>query len=288
MFKIYTIPKNSKILVATGEFEKECPRRYEDTELILREFADIYGRIQNHLKDHPDTPEEHLLDQWDRKEKAIKRLNELHGKYNIGNDDFLYTLTMFITEPVAWVNKYEWRQLDEREINACYRTWYVIGLAMNMKDIPESFEKIIQFKEEHAKKHIRYGKTNWMCGEPTLRLFITFLPSFLSTHLYNFACKVLPSFLTERETKAFGLPKENKFYSFIIYVAFMIRAFFIRHFMLPRKRFLVRTPFYPNSNGKYVPDYFVFNNMVYKDGYDISNLGPEKYAKGKVPSCPFA
>ncbi|KAG0943510.1 hypothetical protein G6F31_014716 [Rhizopus arrhizus] len=258
MFKTYTTPKNSKILVATGEFGKECPRRYEDTELILREFADVYGRIQNHIKDHPDTPEEHLLDQWDRKKKAIKRLNELHGKYNIGNDDFLYTLTMFITEPVAWVNKYEWRQLDEREIN------------------------------EHAKKHIRYGKTNWMCGEPTLRLFITFLPSFLSTHLYKFACKVLPSFLTERDTEAFGLPKENKFYSFIIYVAFIIRAFFIRHFMLPRKRFLVRTPFYPNSNGKYVPDYFVFNNMVYKDGYDISNLGPEKYAKGKVPSCPFA
>lgn len=117
MFKTYTTPKNSKILVATGEFGKECPRRYEDTELILREFADVYGRIQNHIKDHPDTPEEHLLDQWDRKKKAIKRLNELHGKYNIGNDDFLYTLTMFITEPVAWVNKYEWRQLDEREIN---------------------------------------------------------------------------------------------------------------------------------------------------------------------------
>ncbi|EIE85959.1 hypothetical protein RO3G_10669 [Rhizopus delemar RA 99-880] len=273
MFKTYTTPKTSKILVSTGEFEKECPRRYEDTELILREFADVHGRIQNHLKDHPDTPNEHVLGQLDRKEKAIKRLNELHGKYNIGNDDFLYTLTMFITEPVAW---------------ACYHAWYVIGLEMNMKDIPESFEKVIQFKEEHAKKHIRYAKVNWMCGEPTLRLFITFLPSFLSTHLYKFACKVLPSFLTEHETKAFGLPEENKFYSFIIYVAFMIRAFFIRHFMLPRKKFLVRTPFYPNSNGKYVPNYFVFNNMIYKDGYDISNLGPEKYAKGKVSSCPFA
>ncbi|KAG1050392.1 hypothetical protein G6F43_007337 [Rhizopus delemar] len=192
MFKTYTTPKNSKILVSTGEFGKECPRRYEDTELILREFADVYGRIQNHLKDHPDTPKEHLLDQLDRKEKAIKRLNGLHGKYNVGNDDFLYTLTMFITEPVAWINK-----------------------------------------------HLVYQK-------------------------------------------------ENKFYSFIIYVAFMIRTFFIRHFMLPCKKFSVRTPFYPNSNGKYVPNYFVLTTRSTKMATTYQTLDPEKYVKEKVSSCPFA
>ncbi|CAO3700106.1 unnamed protein product [Rhizopus stolonifer] len=286
MFKTYTTPKTSKILVSTGEFGNQCSRRYEDTDIILRELADIHGRIENHIQEYPDTPKDHIDSQWERRDKAINRLNELHGRYKIENDDFLYTLTMFITEPVAWINRYDWRELDEREINACYRAWYDIGLGMKIKNIPDSFERILKFKEEHAKKHVYYGKANWKCGEPTLRLFISCIP--FSNQLYNLACHVLPSVLTPGDAEAFGLPKENKIYSHLIYLLLNVRAFFVRYFMLPRKSFMIRTPFYPSSNGMFVPNFFVYNNKVYKEGYDISNVGPEKYAKRKVPGCPFA
>lgn len=42
-------------------------------------------------------------------------MNELHGKYNILNGDYIYTLSLFTDEPVNWINRYEWRQLDIRE-----------------------------------------------------------------------------------------------------------------------------------------------------------------------------
>lgn len=104
-------------MVATGEFKKDCTRRAEDTELVLMEITETHSRIQKQLGKDPNTPEEDIKAQWKRPDIALTRLNELHGKYNILNDDYLYTLSLFIFEPVSWINRYEWRQLDEREIN---------------------------------------------------------------------------------------------------------------------------------------------------------------------------
>jgi hypothetical protein len=104
-------------LVATGEFKKDANRRAEDTELILMEITETYSRIQKQLGKDSSTSEEDIKAQWKRPDMALARLNELHGKYNILNDDYLYTLSLFIFEPVSWINRYEWRQLDEREIN---------------------------------------------------------------------------------------------------------------------------------------------------------------------------
>lgn len=44
-------------------------------------------------------------------------MNDIHSQYQISNGDYLYTLMLFIAEPIKWINKYEWRVLDEREIN---------------------------------------------------------------------------------------------------------------------------------------------------------------------------
>jgi hypothetical protein len=80
-------------------------------------MTDAYGRIQNQLQLNPKTPQADVDKQWERPELAQKRLNEIHSKYKISNGDFLYTLSLFIFEPATWINKYDWRQLDEREIN---------------------------------------------------------------------------------------------------------------------------------------------------------------------------
>jgi hypothetical protein len=44
----------------------------------------------------------------------------IHAKYNTRNGDFNYTLSLFLSEPMSWINRYEWRKLDEREINVSY------------------------------------------------------------------------------------------------------------------------------------------------------------------------
>jgi hypothetical protein len=129
-FKTFTVPTISKILAANGEFSRDIPsvvRRADDTELLLREFTEIYGRIENQLDKNPNTPKEDIRAQAQRSTDAMQRLNELHGKYRILNGDFLYTLTLFVFEPISFINRFEWRQLDEREINASIllkSTWF--------------------------------------------------------------------------------------------------------------------------------------------------------------------
>lgn len=68
------------------------------------------------MKKCPHIPEKEIEKQYKRRDTAIHRLNEIHGKYNISNDDYLYTLVLFLAEPIRWINNWEWRKLDIREI----------------------------------------------------------------------------------------------------------------------------------------------------------------------------
>ncbi|CAO3690843.1 unnamed protein product [Rhizopus stolonifer] len=117
LFKPFATPSVSKLLVSTREFLDRCPRRIEDTELILSEIIDPYPRIQNELLINPHISEKEILKQYERREASINRLNEIHGKYSISNEDYLYTLVLFVTESLRWLNSWEWRKLDIRETN---------------------------------------------------------------------------------------------------------------------------------------------------------------------------
>lgn len=115
LFKPFSTPSVSKLLVSTREFLDRCPRRAEDTELILSEIIDPYPRIQNEMRHNPHISEKEICKQYQRRDASIQRLNTLHGKYNISNEDYLYTLTLFVAEPLRWLNNWEWRKLDIRE-----------------------------------------------------------------------------------------------------------------------------------------------------------------------------
>ena len=127
------MPTISKILYATGEFGKHTAKRTEDTGLILvftrisfakgepsskislkGEALDAYA----HLERMPvDSTQEEINHQRQRPIDAIMRLNEIHGKYPILNGDYLYTLSLFIIQPIKWINSYGYRELEQIEKN---------------------------------------------------------------------------------------------------------------------------------------------------------------------------
>ena len=71
--------------------------------------------MQSELRANPNVSQEKIAKQRERRDIALERLNEIHGKYPIRNEDYLYTLSLFILEPIKWINKYEWRKLDPLE-----------------------------------------------------------------------------------------------------------------------------------------------------------------------------
>jgi len=126
----YGIPTVSHLLHKTGQFSnpKTSQKRYVDTVVIISEFA------ANHLDSF-------------RAQKSIERLNWLHGRHKISNDDMLYTLALFMCQPTKFINEMEWRQITAMEKKAIWMFWKAIGQRMNIQEIPNSFEEMRQWAE---------------------------------------------------------------------------------------------------------------------------------------------
>ncbi|KAI7893430.1 uncharacterized protein EV154DRAFT_561424 [Mucor mucedo] len=278
LFKPFATPSVSKLLVSTREFMDRCPRRAEDTELILSEIIDAYPRIQNEIRCNPNISEKDINKQYQRREASINRLNELHGKYPISNEDYLYTLTLFVNEPIRWLNNWEWRKLDIREINAIFKVWHEIGTKMHIKNIPDTLDEWTEIQKAYEHSSVKYHPANWTCADPTIKHLGTKLPRFMLPVLY----KMLPCLLEDSECRAFGIDTASKIIRSVFNGMIFLRVLFVRHLCLPRDVYDLRTPFYPNKEGKYVPHYHVYNGPIYADGYRVEELGPEKF----MPKCP--
>ena len=69
-------------------YDLDC--RFDDTDLLFREYSENI----------PET---------ERSQKAVQRINAIHGMYakQISNGDMLYSLSLFVTEPARWIDRYQ-------------------------------------------------------------------------------------------------------------------------------------------------------------------------------------
>ncbi|GAA2626038.1 oxygenase MpaB family protein [Paractinoplanes durhamensis] len=160
LFRTYCVPSISKLLAATGEFEKRPQKRYDDTALLMAEIA-------AHGYDSP------------RGREALKVVNRAHGRYAISNDDMLYVLSTFIYDPIEWLSHYGWRPLHRHEKLAAFHYYSEVGRRMGIRDVPPSFEEFAAFKQSYEAEHFVYTDTNRKVGEYTVGLFAAWFPGFL-------------------------------------------------------------------------------------------------------------
>src|SRR5437764_14278775 len=125
LFRTFCMPSIGALLDRTGEFFRRAQKRYDDTDIIVSELM------------------EHGYDSA-RGQRALRRMNQLHGRFAIANDDFLYVLSTFIYEPIRWNARFGWRRLCAEEKLAMFYFWRAVGQRMSIKDLPAdyaSFEK---------------------------------------------------------------------------------------------------------------------------------------------------
>ncbi|KAI9020646.1 hypothetical protein CLU79DRAFT_888129 [Phycomyces nitens] len=279
LFKTFVVPSISKTLVASSIFEKDCAKRADDTELILGEIADPYPRIQNHMKVCPFMSDMDIMNQRGRATQAINRLNDIHAKHNIRNDDYIYTVGLFVAEPIRWVSQFEWREMDEREMNAVFVIWADLGRKMKIKNMPATPQELTAFKEHYEKTVVRYSKSNWKCAQHTIDHLLFRIPKMFWPIVY----KIIPCVLDDHDISAFGIEPASPIVKTIFWYTMRLRANFIRYLCLPRKDFVIRTPFSPNKEGRFVPVYDIYK-PIYTNGYSIFELG---HVKGESASkCP--
>src|SRR5437016_1230418 len=145
LYRTYCVPSISGLLDKTGEFLARPQKRYDDTDLIVSELME-WGYDS------------------ERGKRALRRMNQLHGRFEIANDDFLYVLSTFAFEPIRWNANYGWRLMCEQERLAMFHFWSEVGRRMNIKDIPQSYDDFEKFNVDYERANFRYTDANQRIG----------------------------------------------------------------------------------------------------------------------------
>lgn len=212
LFRTYAVPHTSRILAASGQFDRHGQKRYDDTTLMLSGMAEKgidseHGRI------------------------VIESMNRLHGRWNIKNDDMLYVLSTFIFEPIRWHEQYGWRKPTYNEKLGNYYFWAEVGRRMGINDIPDTFEAYEQFNIEHEKKYFRYDDACRQIGLSTMDVFVNWYPK----PLRPIVREVILAFMDDALLNAMGFPKPHSFVRWLAHTGLKIFGRILR-FMPPRRK----------------------------------------------------
>jgi hypothetical protein len=237
LFRTYAVPSIGRLLHETGEFGARTQKRYEDTTLLLDAV----------LEHGPSSATGRT---------AIRRINQMHGAYDISDDDMRYVLSTFVVSPIRWLDAYGWRRLTEHEKTASAHYYREVGRLMGIKDIPLTWQDFAALHDAHEAEHFAYDAGGRAVADATLDLLATFPPnSLLPAQVVRTASFAL---MDDALLAAFGYPKPPTPVRLAVRAGLRARAQVVRC-MRPR----VKPTFardLPTITG-------------YPDGYDVAQLG---------------
>lgn len=235
LFRTYAVPSISRLLSQTGEFRNRPRKRYDDTELILSEI----------MENGYDS---------DRAKRAFARMNAMHNRFNISNEDFLYVLSTFVFMPMYWIEKFGWRKLTPKERLAIFIYYREVGKRMNIQNIPEDMDEFEAFHRQYEKDNFVFAESNKEIAGYTINLLLGFyLPKFL----FFLGRPIVPCFMDETLIKAMGMKPAPKFLQKTINALMRGRAFVLS--LLPERK-------EPHLISK-------VKRPTYPEGYAIEELG---------------
>jgi ER-bound oxygenase mpaB/B'/Rubber oxygenase, catalytic domain len=235
LFRTFCVPGISALLDRTGEFHSRSQKRYDDTDIIVSELIE-WGYDS------------------ERGKRALRRMNQLHGRFAIANEDFLYVLSTFIYEPIRWNKRFGWRRMCEQEQLGYFFFWREVGRRMNIKALPLDYDAFERFNLEYERDHYRFTEANQRVGAATRELFVSWFPSFLAPVVRS----TIYALLDESLIDAFGFPRPSKTMRRLVWAALRLRGA-IAGLLPARRRPRLRTE---------------MRHPTYPDGHVIEHLGP--------------
>jgi hypothetical protein len=160
-------------------------------------------------------------------------MNWLHSRWGsrILQSDLLFTLALFVFEPITVLEAHDWRPLTPLEKQARFVFWAEIGARMGIQNIPPTLEEFWEWKEDYADKAMVYSEENSKTGEATLKVLLRPFPAFLRPVVRQASMTLIDT----RTREAFGWPPASPSILYTIVPATLrLRALFIKYFMYPR------------------------------------------------------
>jgi hypothetical protein len=235
LYRTYCVPSISALLDRTGEFAARPQKRYDDTDIIVSELME-WGYDS------------------DRGKRALRRMNQMHGRFPIANEDYLYVLSTFVFEPIRWNARYGWRRMCEQERLAMFYFWREVGRRMNIRQLPAAYEDFERYNIEYEKRHYRYTDANHRVGAVTRDLFLSWFPRLL----HPLGRPAIYALMDDPLIEAFGFPRPSPLMRRLVTEALRARAKVLR-WLPPRTHPRLRTE---------------MKHYTYPRGYVIERLGP--------------
>ncbi len=228
----YGIPSIARLLDRTGEFEDHGVKRYDDT-LIFQEEAVVEGVDSEQSR------------------AALRRLNRIHGHYDIPNDEFQYVLATTLVGPVRWIERYGWRRFDPVELVAITRFTTRFGELMGIKGLPETYDGYLELLTSYERDRFEPDPANTRVTEATIRIGRATAPWYLKLGFR----RVTIALMDEPLRRALGMERQPRWLVAAVDLGLRLRARVLR-FAPPRVAPYERKhPTYPN-------------------GYQLSQIGP--------------
>jgi hypothetical protein len=183
LFRTFAVPSVAAVLDSTGEFGRAAQKRYDDTDLILSTIVEAGYES-------------------DEGKRAIRRMNRIHGRFEIANEDFLYVLSSFVLEPIRWNARLGWRPLIETEKLATFEFWREVGRRMAIKEIPKSYADLEELNAEYERRHFRRTDASERVGRATRDMFLAWFPGLPK----RFGAQAIYALMDEPLLDAFGFP----------------------------------------------------------------------------------
>ncbi|MBV7380675.1 oxygenase MpaB family protein [Maritimibacter dapengensis] len=235
LFRTYAVPSISGLLARTGKFEAAPRKRYDDTELLLSE------------------PMEHGLDS-ERGRAAVERLNAIHGRFRISNEDMRYVLSTFVCEPVRWCAENAKRKFKDHEVRAWTNYYIDLGSRMGITDLPSDFAGFEALNRDYGASHFQFAETNKKIADASVELLLGF---YLPRSLFPLGRPVIRAMMDDPLLEAMGYEPAPWFVKAMVRIALDLRAAVVR--LLPRRR----RPLFLTQRKR----------PTYPGGYLISELG---------------
>lgn len=235
LFRTFGAPRVAGLLDRTGEFQRVAQKRYDDTDLLISEF------VENGFDS-------------DRGRAAIERMNAIHGRFRIDNDDFLYVLSTFVFEPIRWNARFGWRRWTATERDAWFCFWREIGRRMQLRDLPASYEQFERFNTEYEAIHFHYSDAGHRVAIATREMFA----AWFVRPLRPLVRQAIYALVEEPVRRAVGFPAPSRVANWLVPMALRARGWLAGRWPTrrrPRLRTALARPSYPR-------------------GYTIPTLGP--------------
>ncbi|KAI5206207.1 hypothetical protein AUEXF2481DRAFT_35405 [Aureobasidium subglaciale EXF-2481] len=227
LFRTYGIPSISGLLMHTKQLSSKAhsSKRMTDTSILMLET----------IKNPPGSK---------RATEALARTNFLHSLYGakISNDDMLYTLGLFLLEPVRWINKHEWRQLTDTEIAAMGLFWLKVGEGMKIdvsclpgqkngwKDGLQFMKELEKWSDDYEVKYMVPAESNKLTADHTTDLLLYAVPDAFK----DAGRKVVSALMDSRLRRAMLYNNPPAMLQWLVDTGLATRKLILRHLVLPR------------------------------------------------------